>query len=130
MSAQSQRKSILIVDDDINVVQALNRILFKSFKIIAADNGRHALEIMARVAGVAAVMTDLKMPLMDGVQLLAAAKEFHPHVPRILFTGTPDRGQIDDAMRVGVLGVLYKPLDAAEVGQFLTLAVSDHWDRT
>ena len=122
------RKSVLIADDDINVVIALNRILYRDFKIMVAINGRHALEILNHVPGIAAIMTDLKMPVMNGVDFLTAAKETHPEIPRILFTGTSDRRQIDDALGVGVLGVLYKPLDAAEVGQFLRLAVSDHWD--
>lgn len=93
-----------------------------------AVNGRHALEILNHVPNVAAIMTDLRMPIMDGIALLEAAKESHPDIPQILFTGEPDRRLIDHALGVGVLGVLYKPLDAAEVGQYLRLACADVWD--
>ena len=127
-SAAIIRKTVLIVDDDILVVPALFRLLYRDFNIIAANSGHHALEILASVSSVSALMTDLRMPNMDGLQVLTAAKEFYPSMPRILFTGDPNRELIGAALRIGVLGVLYKPLDAAEVGQFLQLAVSDHWD--
>lgn len=129
MLVEPRRKLILIVDDEVNVIHALNRVLYRDFKIIVAVNGRHALDVLANVEGIAALMTELKMPFMDGIQLLTVAKSARPRVPRILFTGEPDRRQIDEALGVGVLGALYKPLDAVEVGQFLRLAVSDHWDK-
>ncbi len=109
--------TILLVDDEKRIREGVARALkAMGHDIATAADGAEALESMAeREPDV--VITDLFMPGMDGIQLLAAAKERHPHSVVIIFTG---RGTIESAVSAikdGAFDYITKPfnLDAVEV---------------
>lgn len=90
---QNTRK-ILIVDDTIemldSVVSYLSRTM-KDTKILKAGNGQDAVSVLAR-EDVSLIITDVRMPIMDGLGLLAHVSEHYPHIPCIVMTafGKPD----------------------------------------
>ncbi len=106
-------KTVLIVDDERSFLRLLEegfRAHRQEFVVITAENGRQAVEHL-RTRPVDLVVTDIKMPQMDGFELLSYLKEFHPGIPVILTTafGTHD---IEERLRaMGASQYLEKPLD-------------------
>ena len=88
--------TILLVDDDKNVLKALERLLQNiEANVIAVDNGEKALEIL-KDKTVSIIIADQRMPGMKGVELLCQMQDIYPGGVRILLTGYND---IDDAVK-------------------------------
>lgn len=107
-------KRILIVDDEQNFLLSLRDGLASrnaGFGIVLAGNGREAAEILHREA-IDLLVTDLKLPIMDGFKLLAWVSRFRPRIPVIVMTafGTPEiEARLTN--RLNSLVFLEKPLD-------------------
>lgn len=109
-------KTLLFVDDEPRVLQGLQRQLYsarKDWDMHFLDGGPKALEFMATTP-VDVVVTDMKMPVMDGAQLLTEVMKRHPNTVRIVLSGHADREAV---MRlVGPAHqYLSKPCDAEEL---------------
>lgn len=84
---------LLLVDDDSNVIASINRVLrtrVKNWQIHSAKSGREALEV-ARHTALDAIITDMRMPEMDGATLLARIFEIHPNCVRMVLSGQSER---------------------------------------
>lgn len=107
---------ILIVDDEAPNREALRLLLEKSgWPCLEAENGQVALEKLKTQPDIRLLITDLKMPEMNGIELLQIARHIRPEVQRLLVTAF---GTIEDtvsAMKLGAFDVLTKPLKAAQV---------------
>ncbi|HEX2573611.1 MAG TPA: response regulator, partial [Polyangia bacterium] len=99
MTEAGMRKRVLLVDDDDAVVDSLTLALEDSYEVLAARNGREALEVLEG-EGVDAVLLDLMMPVLDGPGFLRECRARHIEVPVLVFSAG-----IDVASRVGALGV-------------------------
>jgi DNA-binding NtrC family response regulator len=94
------------VDDDPNVLEGLKVHLSRSWEVTTATSGALALDLLAR-QGFAVVISDMRMPGMDGATLLRTIQERYPDTVRILLTG---QRQPDDAI-VGVVdGAFFRVL--------------------
>lgn len=107
-----ENKRILFVDDEPNILSGLRRMLRsmrKEFDFYFAENGSEALDIMDE-APVDIIVSDMRMPGMDGASLLSEVQKIYPHSIRIMLTGQADD---DSVMRtVGVVHqFLAKPCD-------------------
>lgn len=103
--------SILIVDDNPSVLQALEDILIiKGYEVHTASSGAEALEIL-RDHRVEILLTDVRMPDMNGVVLHRATRKIHPHLTTILMTAYAADHIIEQGMKEGIKTVLNKPLD-------------------
>jgi len=80
---------ILMVDDEPNILQGYTRTLRSFFNVITATSGAAGLEALRKQNSFAVVVSDLRMPQMDGVTFLQQAREVAPDVTRVLFTGNP-----------------------------------------
>ncbi len=103
--------TILIVDDELNFVRSLSDGLRRhDMEIVTAGNGREAVEILDSVS-VDVVVTDLRMPEMDGFELIAHLRRRLPELPIIVMTafGTPE--VYDKVKGLGSLFYIEKPLD-------------------
>ena len=90
------KKKIIFVDDEINIINALKRMLFpmqKEWEMHFVDSGEKALEFMANNP-VDIIVTDMRMPEMDGVTLLTEVQKRHPEVIRIVLSGYSDQKDI------------------------------------
>jgi two-component system, cell cycle sensor histidine kinase and response regulator CckA len=87
--------AILIVDDEEMVCTALTLLLKSAgYHVLSAANGEMALQLLASPEQtIVLLITDLRLPVMDGTQLITAAREIHPQLPVIALTGTPQFGQ-------------------------------------
>lgn len=95
-------RSILFVDDEPMVLQGLKRMLFKykkEWKMSFVNSGSEALDFLV-ANHVDVVISDMKMPSMDGVQLLERIKVQHPNIIRIILSGQSDEDQLKKAANV------------------------------
>ncbi|MEX1025391.1 MAG: sigma-54 dependent transcriptional regulator [Planctomycetota bacterium] len=123
MSAPEQATraaTILVVDDDADIVTALEMILtYEGHRVWTADNGRSALERIEREARserrADLVVSDVKMPIMDGLELLEALRSRADAPPVLLVSGHADVETAVAAVRRGAVDFLEKPLDQNRV---------------
>jgi two-component system, NtrC family, response regulator len=101
--------TILVVDDEPNYLIVLSELLRdEDYEVFTADCGPAALKI-ARETDLDLVLSDMKMPGMDGIELLARLKEFNRHLPVILVTAYAEVGKAVEAMHLGAFTYLAKP---------------------
>jgi response regulator RpfG family c-di-GMP phosphodiesterase len=103
-------RKVLCVDDDANVLDALQRNLRKQFTIDTAPGGEQALALIEQQGPYAVIVADMRMPGMDGIQLLSKAREKAPDTVRIMLTGNADQQTAIDSVNQGrVYQFLTKP---------------------
>ena len=104
-------ESILIVDDEKNYPLVLGAMLQdEGFECVTANSGSEALDILAD-ADIDLVITDMKMPVMDGLQLLEEIKLIKPNLPVIIMTAHGTVEKAVDAMQKGAYTYILKPFD-------------------
>lgn len=120
-------KRILFVDDEPQILHALGNLLRRqrrTWELVFASSGKTALEEMAK-APVDVIVSDMRMPEMNGATLLKKAKELHPSTARIVLSGQADRDLV-----VRVLPVshqyLSKPCDGATLRRAIERACEIH----
>ena len=104
---------ILIVDDDTALLQALPQALslrMQNARVDTSDAAAHALELI-RTNDYDAIVSDIKMPGMDGLTLLAYVQELRPATPTLLITGHGDHNLAIQALRGGAYDFIQKPID-------------------
>src|SRR5690349_16055277 len=88
---ESKRKPrVLCVDDDPNVLEALATNIGRRYDVQTAVSGAQALEQLTIDPGKAVIVSDMRMPVMDGATFLAKTRELAPDAVRILLTGQTD----------------------------------------
>jgi diguanylate cyclase (GGDEF)-like protein/PAS domain S-box-containing protein len=109
-------RSILIVDDEPSILAALRRLLRREgYAILAANGGAEGLELLA-TQEVGVVISDARMPGMDGAEFLGRVRELHPDTIRIMLSGYTDLDAVTSAVNRGELfRFLPKPWDDAEL---------------
>lgn len=90
MSPCTMARSVLFVDDEPNVLDAIARALRTRFDIRTATGGREGLRLLETAGPVAVVVSDMRMPEMDGVQFLAKVRDLYPDTVRIILSGQSD----------------------------------------
>ncbi|MFZ3215770.1 MAG: HD domain-containing phosphohydrolase [Candidatus Acidiferrales bacterium] len=107
---QNDRPRILCVDDEPNVLEGLSRTLRAHYEVETAVGGRAALEMLKAPEPFAIVMSDQRMPQMDGVHLLAHVRAVSPATVRVLLTGQADMESAIAAVNEGnIFRFLTKP---------------------
>ena len=118
--------TVLIVDDEANMRRVLEALLRRQgYRTLVASDGEAALDVLSEEP-VDAVVTDLRMPHMNGLELLEAARQRHPAVPIVLLTAHGTVGSAVEALKQGAFDYLTKPFDPEEVQQVVDKAVRTH----
>jgi len=121
----SQR--ILIVDDEPNILHSYKRNLRKKFDIDTAESGQQALEKMAANGPYAVVVSDMQMPNMNGVQLLAQIRQKYPDTVRMMLTGNADQQTAVDAINHGdIFRFLNKPCSTDDFAHAVTAGIEHY----
>src|SRR4051794_34504351 len=111
----ARRHKILLVDDEIANVRLLNRVLGDEHDCFQCMGGEDALKTLNE-QDVSLIITDQRMPVMTGVQLLEKSIEIRPDAIKILITGYTDVQALIDAINAGhVYKYIPKPWDADEL---------------
>ncbi|RJP31483.1 MAG: response regulator [Candidatus Omnitrophota bacterium] len=108
--------TILVVDDELMIRELLVEILTNAgdYHILTADNGKKALNICNDYE-VDLVFTDLRMPEMNGMELLAELRRDKPEIPVVILTGFGRREDAIEALRLGASNFLLKPQEVDQV---------------
>jgi response regulator RpfG family c-di-GMP phosphodiesterase len=118
---------ILLVDDEENILQAYTRVLRRRFSFETALGGGDALQILQDLGPFAVVVSDMRMPGMDGVELLSKVKERYPDTLRIMLTGNADQTTAADAVNRGaIFRFLTKPCDPELLAATLEAALTQY----
>jgi diguanylate cyclase (GGDEF)-like protein len=100
---EGTQRSILIVDDEANVRNALKRLLRRDgYKILTADSAREGLDMLAR-HGVQVILSDQRMPGMNGTEFLNRVKELYPQTVRIILSGYAELECVIEAINRGAI---------------------------
>ena len=108
-------EKILIVDDEPNVLEGLQRVLRKDFTIVAAIGGEAGLKAVAEQGPFAVIVSDMRMPGMSGLELHNRLVEAGAPIPTILMTAFPNNIDEISALQTGVVGYLTKPFNETEL---------------
>jgi signal transduction histidine kinase len=102
---------ILVVDDESTVRNVTQSVLAQNgYRTLVASNGAEALTIFARETGhIDAVLTDVMMPLVDGVALCRALKKMDPAIRIVASTGSGEESRLQELRSLNIGGVLGKP---------------------
>ena len=121
------KPKVLCVDDEPNVLAAMQLTLRREFEVLGAVNGEQALAILESTPDLAVLMCDMRMPRMNGAAVLGRARELYPDVTRLLLTGQADLDSAISAINNGeIFRFLTKPCDREPLIAALTAAVEHH----
>jgi two-component system sensor histidine kinase/response regulator len=131
MMMQNHPARVLLVDDDTALLQALPRTIALRAPEIQIETTDSANNALARIEQTAydAVITDIKMPGMDGLTLLNRIRELSPDMPTLLITGHGEHDLAIQALRGGAYDFIQKPIDRDYLVIALRRAVHTHYLR-
>jgi signal transduction histidine kinase len=105
--------SLLIVDDEV-VIRDLCTQALPGYRVLQAGNGQEAVDILGREK-IDIVLTDIMMPVMNGLDLLAGIKERSPNQPVVVMTGFGDKEVILKALKAGADDFIHKPINLLQL---------------
>ena len=123
--------TILFVDDESFILSSINRFLRKeTYNKLFAKNGLEALELI-RQNNVSIVVSDLRMPEMNGLELISAVKKQNPDILRLILSGSQDIDPIIESINTGeVFRFIPKPVDPPAFKEILNDAIDYYCLRT
>ncbi|WCO03397.1 sigma-54-dependent transcriptional regulator [Psychroserpens ponticola] len=124
---QLRKENILIVDDDVNILELLQRHLQSwNYHVFKAISVKEAVTIL-RDTSIDLLITDLKMPEVDGFELIKFVSEHYPKLPKLVVTGYPSVQDSLAAIKSGVVDYLTKPFTKEELKSALgkSLVISE-----
>lgn len=124
----NRKKHILIADDEQNLLHTMEFILeAANYKVSLAKNGKEALDrvLMAGIneTPIDLLITDIKMPGINGLELVKKLKRLHINIPILVITEYGSRKILIDLMRLGCNDYLEKPIDDQELLQHVAKLV-------
>jgi len=116
-----QPAKILVADDEQNLRRVLVALLRRDgHEVVQAATGLEAIE---RLGDVDVVITDLRMPGADGMEVLRTASKHHPHLPVIMITAYGSVGQAVEAIKAGAFDYIEKPFEQDSIRSIIAKAI-------
>ncbi|MDD2564444.1 MAG: response regulator [Salinivirgaceae bacterium] len=110
------RTKILYVDDELINLQLFDLNFNKSYNVLMADNGFTGLEMLESNTNISVVISDMKMPNMNGLEFIKRAKEKHPQKRYCIMTGFDMTDEIREALVNGLIVKYFrKPYNKNEI---------------
>jgi DNA-binding NtrC family response regulator len=114
-----EKKSVLIIDDDKAVLASFRDLLeMKGYRVGTAENGREALE-KANNNFYNLALIDIKLPDIEGTELLSEFRQIAPEMKRIMITGYSTREMVIESLNRGADGYLEKPVLPGKLLRFV-----------
>ena len=118
------KKKILYVDDEFVNLRIFEINLNKKYEVLTAETGMTGLEILAKNPDIIAVVSDMRMPVMDGLAFIKTAKELYPDKVYYLLTGFELQGDIEEAIQSKLIQEYFKkPVDMMAIHTAISTAV-------
>jgi len=108
-------KKILICDDEEGIRESLKLILEEQYNLIVVESGTQCLDCLKHSKDIGLVLMDIKMPQVNGLEVLQQIHIQHPNVPVVMITGYKSVETAAEATRLGASGYLTKPFKSEEV---------------
>lgn len=116
----TERRTILLAEDDRLIRDAMALMLGEEFEVVAAKDGAEALALyFQEPARFAVVLTDCEMPLMNGIQLTVRLWRNNPSLPVIMMTGGMERADFRGLLRTRNFALLWKPFDTRRLMELI-----------
>ena len=106
---------ILICDDEEGIRESLKLILSDNYDLILTEDGAQCIDCVERSNDIDLVLMDIKMPKMDGLDVLKRIKEKRPELKVIVITGYKCVETATEAVRLGASGYIVKPFKSDEI---------------
>jgi DNA-binding NtrC family response regulator len=116
--------SILIVEDEKMVREGLARALSDTFKTYQASNGKEAMEILSSNSDIKVIVSDLKMPEVDGFELLEKIRTVDEHINVIFVTAFFSIESAVDAIKKGAFDYMTKPVNIKKLETSIQNAIT------
>ena len=127
MPDEEKRSRVLCVDDEPRVLEGIALSLRRRYDVVTASGGMAGLDILTKDPTVAVVLSDMRMPMMDGTAFLHRCRHVAPNVVRLLLTGQADLTAAIAAVNEGqVFRFLTKPCPPAVLLPVIEAAVEQH----
>lgn len=121
------KPKLLVVDDEPDNLDLLYRTFYREFKVLRAENGYEALELLATQPDVAVIVSDQRMPGMSGTEFLSQTAAKYPNIIRIILTGYTDVDDLVDAINEGkVFKYVQKPWEDDHLRRVVRRALETH----
>jgi DNA-binding NtrC family response regulator len=120
-------KNILLVDDEMIFLKSLAeglRMVNKDYNVMLAKNGEHAIRVLKSVR-VDLLLTDLKMPVMDGFDLLVEVLKKYPYLPVIVTSAFSNDDVIKKINAMGFIHFLEKPFEFDDLTDKISLLLQE-----
>jgi response regulator RpfG family c-di-GMP phosphodiesterase len=109
---------VLFVDDEPNVLEGIRRTLRKQVEVVTATSGADGLRLLSEASPFALIVSDMRMPLMNGAEFLAKAREHSPDTVRMILSGQSDLQATIAAVNEGhIYRFLNKPCSAEQLAK-------------
>ncbi len=119
---------VMIVDDEKNTRESLQQFVpwaeIGVDQVVTARNGKDALAQIGETEPPDILLTDVRMPKMDGIQLAASLRDLHPECKIIFLSGYADKEYLMQAIHLGAISYIEKPISVEEIHEVIMKAVS------
>src|ERR1700722_8438729 len=125
--APVERESILCVDDEPHILEGIKLNLRRHFEVLTATSGSEGLRLLEANPSVVVIISDMRMPEMDGATFLSRAKQIAPNATRLLLTGQADLESTIQAVNEGqIFRFLAKPCPPSTLLAAVETAAEQH----
>lgn len=124
-----EKRTVLFVDDEEKLLRSMKRVLTdEPYNSLFAKSGKEALEIL-RQEEIHVIVTDLRMPEMDGLELLRIVREEYPHIIRLVLSGYAEVDVLLNTINYGeILRFIIKPWKSAAEFKTITRQAIEYYD--
>jgi PAS domain S-box-containing protein len=123
----SLKTKLLVVDDEVDNLDLLQRIFHKSYRVLKAENGFEGLSRLEQEPDIGIIISDQRMPMMSGTEFLSQVAEIYPDTIRIILTAHTDVHALVDAINQSkVFKYITKPFRVDELTQVVQQATEIH----
>ena len=109
------KNKVLICDDEEGIRESLKLILSDHYDLMIVENGEECLKSIENAKDIGLVLIDIKMPKVNGLDVLKLIKEKHPGLKVVVVTGYKSVETAMEATRLGACGYIVKPFKSAEI---------------
>jgi two-component system response regulator (stage 0 sporulation protein F) len=119
-----EKAIILYVDDEFINLKIFEINLSKKYYVLTAESGMKGLEILDNKSDIKIVVSDMKMPQMNGIEFIRKAREKYPKISYFLLTGYEITDEIEEAIKAGlIIKYFRKPFNMLEISTVIEKAI-------